>query len=324
MKIIDIHVHAVGNGRSGSGCVLHPARGFQKLIASFFLRRLGLPPSAMEGDLDTLYVERLLAMIRESSVDAVVLLPSERPHDEKGRPIPGKDWLFVPDSHVLDLAERHPELLPAISVHPARADAMDRLEEGIARGAVLYKCLPNCQNIDCNLPAYRPFWERLAGAGIPLLAHTGGELTLPVVRADLADPRTLRVPLECGVTAIAAHCGTRSGGWDPDYFGGFLDMLAQYPRLYGDLSALNHPVRGHCLRRCLEPDVAVRMVHGSDFPVPVMPMVNWARGLLPWREVARWRNHPNPIEADYQIKKAMGFPDSVFERAATLLRGARD
>ena len=51
------------------------------------------------------------------------------------------------------------------------------------------------------------FWERMAESKLPLLAHTGGEHTLPVVRPEFADPRILTLPLECRVTVIAAHCG---------------------------------------------------------------------------------------------------------------------
>src|SRR5256885_6917110 len=48
------------------------------------------------------------------------------------------------------------------------------------------------------------------------LAYTGDEHTLPVVRAEYSDPRVLALPLECGVTTIAAHCGTKSGLFDPE------------------------------------------------------------------------------------------------------------
>ena len=53
------------------------------------------------------------------------------------------------------------------------------------------KCLPNCQNIDFSDRRYRRFWERMAAARLPLLAHTGGEHTVPVINASLADPKLL-------------------------------------------------------------------------------------------------------------------------------------
>ena len=57
---------------------------------------------------------------------------------------------YVPNDYVLKLAREHPEFLPAVSIHPARPDALEELERCLAGGAVMMKCLPNCQNIDCN------------------------------------------------------------------------------------------------------------------------------------------------------------------------------
>ena len=112
----------------------------------------------------------------------------------------------------------HREFLPAVSIHPARPDALDELERCLAKGAVMMKCLPNCHNINCNDRRFTRFWERMAEAKLPLLAHTGDEHTLPVVRPEFADPRILTLPLECGVTVIAAHCATKSGLFTPEYF----------------------------------------------------------------------------------------------------------
>src|SRR4029434_1328097 len=117
----------------------------------------------------------------------------------------------------------------------------------------------------------------------PLSSPTEGEHTLPVLRADLADPRNLRRPLEIGVTVIAAHCGTKSGLLDPDYFSVFAEMTTKYPNLYGDNSAFNVPVRGRCVPHCLREPLASRIVHGSDLPVPVHGHFAWAKGYVDWQ-----------------------------------------
>lgn len=57
----------------------------------------------------------------------------------------------------------------------------------------------------------------MAAAGLPLLAHTGGEHTVPQIDPKLADPATLTGALDRGVTVIAAHCATKSGTGDPDH-----------------------------------------------------------------------------------------------------------
>src|SRR5438034_4729764 len=156
----------------------------------------------------------------------------------------GTGSFYVPNDYVLELARQHPEFLPAVSIHPARRDAIEELDRCITEGAAMMKCLPNCHNIDCCNPGYTRFWERMAEAGLPLLAHTGGEHTVPVIRKDYSDPRILKRPLEIGVTVIAAHCATKSGLTDREYFDVFADMTKQFPNLYGDLSAFNVPIRG--------------------------------------------------------------------------------
>ena len=319
---IDVHVHIVGNGSGGTGCWLRP-RGWRRLLAPLMHRHIGLPPGAVAGDLDRLYVERLLELLRSSSLAAAVILAQEQVYDEHGRLMEGIGTYYVPNAYVLDLARQHREFLAGVSIHPARPDALEELERCLAGGAVLMKCLPISQNIDCNDRRYTRFWERMAEAGLPLLAHTGSESTLPVVRPEFADPAVLRLPLECGVTVIAAHCGTRSMPWVPDYFATFVDMVERYPRLYGDISAFHIPFRGAHVRECRREPLVQRMIHGSDYPVPVFGQRSWARGLIDGPTLRRWQGQPNVLERDYQFKRAMGFPAEVFTRVNDLLRPVR-
>jgi uncharacterized protein len=322
-KPIDMHVHVVGNGSSGSGCRVH-VRGWRRYFAALMLREMKLPRNALAGDLDRLYVERLLEFVRDSSLGAVVILAQEHVRDEQGSVIEGAGFHYVPNDYVLRLAEEHPEFLPAVSIHPARPDALEELSRCVEGGAVMMKCLPNCQNIRCSDRRFTRFWERMAEAKLPLLAHTGGEHTLPVVCSDYADPRTLELPLECGVTVIAAHCATKSGLFDREYFHVFADMTRRFPNLYGDISAFNVPIRGRQVPDCLQEPLSERMVHGSDFPVPVHGHFAWWRGFVDWKTFRRWERHPNPLERDYQLKVAMGFPPDTFTRIGELMPAANN
>ncbi len=287
------------------------------------LRGVGLPRSALTGDLDGLYAEQLLRFVRVSSLDAAVILAQDEPRRDDGSIIEGAGSFYVPNSFVLRLAREHPEFLPAVSIHPARRDALDELERCLAEGAVMLKCLPNCQNIDWNDRRYTGFLERMAESGLILLAHTGSERTLPVIAPRLADPRVLTRALEVGVTCIAAHSGTGTMLVDPDYFEVFAEMTRRFPRLYGDNSALaaaNFRLRPSALQRLLEPELAARILHGSDVPVPVTGAVLWALGLLSWREWRETARLANPLERDAQIKRALGFGEDTFTRLAGLLR----
>lgn len=316
---IDMHVHIVGNGTGGTGCWIN-VKGWHRPLAAMMLRHIGLPSSAMAGDLDGLYVARLLELVRGSSLGAVVILAQDDVHDENGKVMPGVGSFYVPNDYVLRLAKKHPEFLPAISIHPARPDAIDELNRCLDAGAVMMKCLPNCQHFNCSDKRFTKFWERMAEAKIPLLAHTGGEHTLPVVRPDYADPRLLTLPLECGVTVIAAHSGTKSGLTDPEYFHIFAEMTTRFQNLYGDSSAFNVPLRGRHVDKCLKEPLASRILHGSDFPVPVNGLWAWMRGFVSWKDYRAAQNNPNIIERDYQLKLAMGFAPESFTTISKLLR----
>jgi uncharacterized protein len=284
------------------------------------LRQVGFPAATLSSDLEAIYVATLLEWIRTSSLDAVVLLAHERVHDSDGTPRSDLGSMYVPNDIVLDLARQHPEFLAGVSIHPARVDAMDELERCAEAGAVLMKCLPNCQNIDCSDKRYAPFWRRMAELGLPLLAHTGGEHTVPVINAAFADPKRLRLPLECGVIVIAAHCATRSGLADPDYFDDWRAMLGEFPNLYGDISAMVSLNRCGHLRDCLNSDISSRILNGSDFPVPVLGHRLWLQGAIDHRTFRRIQSDKNPLERDWRFKQAIGFSDEVFTRASSLLR----
>lgn len=320
MKPIDMHVHVVGNGSSGSGCWIRP-KGLHKLFAKFMVAHVGLPQSALTGDLDRVFVEKLVELVDGSSLGAAVILAQDLVYHADGKRMEGVGTFYIPNDYVLSLARKHPgKFLPAVSIHPARPDAFEELERCLAAGAVVMKCLPNCHNIDCNDRRYTKFWERMAEAKLPLLAHTGGEHVLEIVRAELANPQVLELPLQCGVTCIAAHSGSMGGLIDPDYFDIFVELTRRYPNLYGDISAFNIPTRSKHYRECLAEPLVSRLLHGSDFPVPVNGHWAWARGLLDWKTFRRWERHPNVLERDYQLKRAMGFPDETFTRVHQLLR----
>ena len=315
----DVHVHIVGNGRSGTGCWLN-LRGYHRWLAAYMLRHLGLPAAALEGDLDELYVRRLLEFVATSSLKRVIILAHENVYDDRGDVMEGIGGFYVPNEHVLRLAHEHPCFRAAVSIHPARRDAMRELDRAIEGGAVMMKCLPNCQNIDCRRPEYRPFWKRMAEAGMILLAHTGGELSVPVVRREFQDPRYLKEPLDCGVTVIAAHVATSSGVGDVNYLPVLADLCREYPRLYCDNSALCSPLRSRHLRACFQSPLIDRMIHGSDLPIPVSGLWLWLRRLISWRDYRRSQGVRNILERDAMLKRSLGFSEETFLRLSGLLK----
>src|SRR5260370_42165353 len=86
LKPVDLHVHVVGNGSRGSGCWLRVGR-WHRPRAALMLRGIGLPRAALDGDLEKLYVARLLEQLRNSSLAAAIVLAQDLVYDEQGRPI---------------------------------------------------------------------------------------------------------------------------------------------------------------------------------------------------------------------------------------------
>ncbi len=321
MRKIDCHVHLVGDGSGGSGCWIRTPNVARAIAARFMLRSAGLPASVLRGGLDEAYAEKLLELVRESSLDAVVLLAMDLPRCEDSEVLEKKASFYVPNERVLELGEKHPELIPACSIHPGRPDAMEELEKCVAGGAKVMKLLPNCHNANCSDPAFRPFWERMARAGMVFLAHTGGEYTVPVLNKKYADPRVLRLPVECGVVTIAAHAAGRSGLIDPDYTGELIRMFGDYPNLFADNSALATPNRWRTIKKLLPPEVCSRVLHGSDFPVSSGGLGPWLGRRISWSDLRTAGREPNILERDARLKAAMGFPEETFTRLDELLPG---
>jgi len=321
---IDCHVHLLGDGSSGSGCWLRMRTAVHRLMARIIVHEAGMPSSVLRDGLDAHLEKRLVEMVRGSSLDAVVLLAQDIPHRDDGTPMPEKGAFHVPNSHLLDVCGRNPDLfIPAASIHPSRRDAMEELGRCIDAGVRVLKLLPNCLNVDYSDPRHRPFWEKMAASGMILLSHTGGELSLPVINHAFADPRLLRFPLECGVTVIAAHCAGRSALWDADHTDALIEMFGKWPRLYGDNSALCSPIRCRTLPRILPEEASRRVIHGSDFPIAVGGFGPWSIGMIDWKTWRQSCREPNILERDVFLKRAIGFDDSHFTRMARLLDETR-
>jgi predicted TIM-barrel fold metal-dependent hydrolase len=161
-----------------------------------------------------------------------------------------------------------------------------------------------------------PLYEALAHYKLPLLSHTGGEKSLPVRNLGVADPRLLIPALERGVTVIAAHCGTRSAPGETDYVPQFVQMAERYENFYGDTAALNLPTRSYAWKTILHnPVVRQKLVHGSDWPIPVFPPVSQlGLGAIGLFRESNW------LRRDVLIKQRLGLEEDYWRRAAKLLK----
>ena len=316
---IDGHVHFVGDGSNGSGCWLRCSTLLDRIVEPVVKAQAGILKSSRQLGVDQAYEERLIGLIDSSSLDSVLLLAMDYPYDPSGHCLKGKAKFYVPNDHVLGLAKKYSQIIPACSINPARTDAIEELERCAEQGAKVLKLLPNCHNVDCSDIQYQPFWEKLSKLGMPFLAHTGGEFSVPVLNGKFADPRILRLPLECGVKVIAAHGAGKSGIFDPDYTADLLKMMDQFPSLFTDNSALASPNRWHTIKHLLDPKIQSRVIHGSDFPIPSGGFGPWMGNLLNRSDYFKSRKIKNPLERDVFIKQAVGFQQSTFSRLADII-----
>ncbi|MCB1120272.1 MAG: amidohydrolase family protein [Verrucomicrobiae bacterium] len=320
MRKIDCHVHLVGDGSSGSGCWFRLDTVYHRLQARVMVSCAGMDTRCLKDGLDEVYTAHLANLVEKSSLDAIVLLAQDIPYDASGKAMPERAGFYVPNEYLFSVVNRYPGVfIPAVSIHPGRRDALEELDRCIDAGAPVLKLLPNCLGIDYSEKRYRPFWEKMAEASMILLSHTGGEKTLPVMDPRLADPALLRAPLDCGVTVIAAHAAGRSGLFDADYTNSLLDLFREYPHCYADNSALCSLNRARTLPKILKAEAMPRIIHGSDYPVPVFGSGPWLQRVLKWRDFRRCRKIPNMIERDYQLKLAIGFGEGTFTRMEALL-----
>ncbi len=298
MKRIDIHIHAIGC--ANDGCYIAKSL-LRKLWFRLIANRLDIKSPAE-------YIPRLVQYLRESPIDLGVILATDAIYDGEGRRDP-RTALYVPNSFIFKINDQYPELLPGISVHPNRLDALEEMDRCIDAGAVLVKWIPNAQGIDPSNKKYIAFYRKLVEYKLPLLSHAGYEFTLPVVNQDLGSPAKLRLPLEQGVTVIASHSGISYSGFSTRYMKVWLSLLKEYPNLYGDIAASSIGIAGCYVKKLLEDDlVCQRLVNGSDFPIP------------PIKSVSDFFRKSNPFTRDFDIKRRLGVPESVFHRGLTLLR----
>lgn len=313
---IDCHVHLAGTGTDDSGCWVSPA--FTRRMTYKLLRLRHRPADMAHADAE--WASELAERVRRSELDHAVALGFDGVYDRSGELDRSRSQMVIPPEWVFEVCRRHPELIPGPSVNPHRRDALEALEACIEGGATLIKWLPATQGIDPADRSVGPFYRRLAETGIPILVHSGGsENTFAEVSPDLKDLRRILYPLEEGVRMIVAHTGAPvTYAPDPDQVPMLRRMLERFPHLWVDNSGISNPSRfPHLPRFARDAQLVERTLHGSDFPVPSNSF--YYRRQLGARGVVALERIRNRLQRDIEIKRALGYPDTVLTRASSVL-----
>lgn len=318
---LDMHVHTAGIGAGGSGAFVGTEMR-ENMRFGFYLRAFGVSEAELETEGDGLVIEKISAQVAESEqVSRAVVLAMDGivAYGELDR---DATQFYVPNEFVAVEVARYDNLCYGASVNPYRRDALRRLEEAHAAGALLVKWIPNIMWIDPADPAIEPFYRKLVQLDLPLLSHTGKELSFADARNELGDPRRLALPLSLGVTVIAAHIATTGESEGEDNFERILPMFDQYPNLYSEISSLTQVNKRKYLRRALGiPGLDEHLLYGTDYPLQFFPLV-WSFYHVGEIGVATARlvsAIPNRWDRDVALKRAIGTPEHVFARSADLL-----
>ena len=320
--IIDLHVHTAGIGAGESGAFINRQMR-ESWKFRIYLAAFGVSLEEIEAQGDALVVRRISERIERSQrIDKAVVLAMDGVVDVDGEIDREATQIYVPNDFVARETAKYDNLLFAASVNPYRPDAIERLERAHENGAVFVKWLPNIMHMDPGDESIVPFYRRMAELGLPLLSHTGEERSFESAQDELGDPARLRLPLETGVTVIAAHIAATGRTDGATNFDRLVAMFADYPNLYADVSSLTQINRLGYLKRALGvPGVAERLVYGSDWPLQFFPLVSpWYHvrhvGIGRARSIARI---DNAWDRDVALKEALGMPRSVLERGTVLL-----
>ncbi len=290
-KIIDSHVHIAGRGDKFPND-LYWSEKFEEGIGFKGLKVLkGWTCKKMD---DRSMIDELLKQVKQfKKVDYVAVLALDNVYKVDGTYCgPGiqnkgevLSTLYVSNAFVTTtLPHQNPKILPGISVHPFRNDALDELEK-YKDSAVLCKWMASAQQIDFSDPQGKQklskFYEKLVKIKLPLLFHTGVETSIPASKPGFDkfnNPIYIEKALDMGVTVILAHCGC-------SYFDILLpqdnvvqEVISLFKKrqeekkdwnLYADISALFSPFR----KRKILDDIfnyipASRLIYGSDYPNP--------------------------------------------------------
>ncbi len=279
---------------------------------------------------DAEYVSRLLRQLRAMpAAYRVHALARDRRYHADARRDTVATHVFVANDYVYWLSEQAPEaVVPVVSIHPYRTDALEALERWAGRGVGAVSWRPASQNIDLQDSRAHAFYRALAGHDMALHVRVGAAEARHEDATDWVDPLALRHALEAGVTVIASVRAGKDGATTTTRLLDLLRSAAADERLRIDLAGL---LASHALDDVLapllqHPQFYDNLRYASGYP---MPAVNAHidldlladRGFIAPDQVAPLREiyHVNPLMFVFVTLRSvrlphtqLRLPDSVF------------
>ncbi len=343
---IDHHVHVVGLNTNESGTWVNPkmlswAHPVERIKTITYLSGSNVTDL---DKADKQYIDRLVALTRQTPGGGKwMLLGFDYRYDQDGRVDLDRSEFHTPNEYVVQLAERYPDVfIPAVSVHPHRADAVEKLDHWASLGVRYVKWLPNALGINASDERHDGYYQTLIKNNMVLLTHVGEEQAVEAKEDQaLGNPLLFRHPLDLGVTVVMAHSASLGTNEDLDNPGVLVSNFELFLRLmdnpkyegllYGELSAMSQ------INRLPEPlkillrrsDLHHRLINGSDYPLPAINVVIHTRalvkhGMLTANERVQLNEiyHYNPLLFDFVLKRTIRDPDTGNTFSPEIFTGA--
>ena len=333
-RLLDHHTHILGTGRGGTGAFVHEdmtswLHPISRIKYSVYLNAAHIKD---ESRLDQEYMDRLIDLIKNSPKKSrYFILGFDKNHTPDGKVNLEKTEFYVPNEYIYSLSQKYKDIfLPAVSIHPYRKDAIQKLEKWGEKGVRLIKWLPNTMGIDPSHSKTTLYYQTMKKYGMALLTHTGEEQAVEGGEGQrYGNPLLLRKPLDMGVPVIAAHCASLGDDLDLDAakkdkrvtsFDLFLRLMDEQKYeglLYGGISAMTQ------FNRLTKPiitmldreDLHHRLVNGSDYPLPAINILIRTSeihqaGMITEKEKDSLNEiyHINPLLFDFVLKRTIRSP----------------
>ena len=357
-QLWDSHFHLIGTGRGSafdgkpSNMWVNPNMSswlspLQKIQYGFYLNAACITD---EEKADIQFVDNLHSLLKQLPKGLrLMLLAFDYRHDDNGD---GTDSVnqsgstfYVPNEYAARVANSSDSFEWIASVHPYRADAIEKLEWCKENGAKAIKWLPPAMNIDPASSRCDAFYKKLIELNLPLLTHAGDEKAVHSEELQkLSNPLLLRRPLDQGVKVIVAHCASLGSNLDLEnktqgqksnfeLFARLMNDPNYQENCLADISAINLINRDvNEIKQIVENENwHSRLLYASDYPLPgVMPVISSknlaANGLLDDSVVPfinQVRQH-NSWLYDFLVKRFMQsngsrFSNSVFQTSRHFL-----